>query len=205
VVTYTKVADDPRVHTRSLSTAEPFAIWVKAALLVGAVVASPWIFYQIWMFVAAGLYPHEKKYIHIYLPFSVGLFIAGVCLAFFFAMTPVLDFLLSFNRWMGISPDLRITEWLSFVLLLPLGFGISFQLPLVMLFLERIGLFTAESYTARWKVSVLVIFVISMVCTPGDPTSMLLMAVALTLLYFGGIMLCRFMPRPKKEFTALEP
>lgn len=125
-------------------------------------------------------------------------------MAFLFALQPVLDFLLSFNRWMGITPDLRISEWLSFVLLLPLGFGISFQLPLVMLFLERIGIFTVSSYVSRWRVSVLVIFVLSMVCTPGDPYSMLLMACNLTVLYFGGILLCRLMPKRKSEFEDLD-
>jgi sec-independent protein translocase protein TatC len=85
-----------------------------------------------------------------------------------------------------------------------LGFGISFQLPLVMLFLERIGIFTVRSYVTRWRVSVLVIFVLSMVCTPGDPYSMLLMACTLTVLYFGGILLCRLMPKRKSEFEDLD-
>lgn len=204
MLTYRTLDDDPRIQARSLGPVEPFWIWLKAALLVGAVLSSPWVFYQIWEFVAAGLYPHEKHYVHLYLPFSVGLFIGGALLAFFFAMQPVLDFLLSFNQWMGIAPDLRITEWLSFVLFLPLGFGISFQLPLVMLFLERIGIFSIESYLSRWRVSVLVIFVIAMVCTPGDPTSMLLMAVALTFLYFGGILLCRYLPKAARRFDDLD-
>ncbi len=204
VFTFHPAVDDPRIQARSLSTGEPFTIWLKAALLVGAVLASPMVFYEIWNFVGAGLYIHEKRYIHIYLPFSVGLFLSGAALAFLFALQPVLDFLLGFNRWMGITPDLRISEWLSFVLLLPLGFGISFQLPLVMLFLERIGVFTAQSYVSRWRVSILVIFVMAMICTPGDPYSMLLMAVTLTFLYFGGILLCRLMPRRKSQFDDLE-
>ena len=204
VFLYRPAAEDPRIRARSLSAGEPFTIWLKAGLLVGAVLASPFVFYQIWNFVAAGLYPHEKRYVHVYLPFSLGLFLAGAATAFLFALGPVLDFLLSFNRWMGISPDLRISEWLSFVLLLPLGFGISFQLPLVMLFLERIRILTVASYTSRWRVSVLVIFVLSMVCTPGDPYSMLLMAITLTFLYFFGILLCLFMPRRKSQFEDLE-
>ena len=125
---------------------EGFTVYVKASLLVGVLLASPWIFYQIWNFVAAGLYPHERRYVHIYLPFSIGLFLFGAALAFFVVFEPVLDFLLSFNRSMGIGPEPRINEWLSFVLILPVGFGIGFQLPLVMLFLERIGVFTVKSY-----------------------------------------------------------
>jgi sec-independent protein translocase protein TatC len=98
---------------------------------------------------------------------------------------------------MQIDPDPRISEWLSFVLMLPLGFGISFQLPLVMLFLERIGVFDVTGYLQKWRLAVLVIFILSAVLTPADPYSLLLMALPLCVLYFGGIGLCRVMPRRK--------
>ncbi len=179
----------------SLSAHEPFMIWVKAAVISGAILASPWIFFQIWTFVAAGLYPHEKNYVYFFLPFSLGLFFAGAALAFFFVFDPVLDFLFEFNKLMNIDPDPRISEWMSFVLFLPLGFGISFQLPLVMLILERIGIVTLGSYLDKWRIAVLGIFVMSMLLTPADPISMLLMAIPLTLLYFGGILLCKFLPQ----------
>jgi sec-independent protein translocase protein TatC len=195
-----KVADDPRTHVKSLQTQEPFMIYVKASLLVGAILSSPWVFYQLWTFVAAGLYRHERRYVHIFLPFSVGLFLAGVALAFTLVFEPVLTFLFQFNDWLGIEPDPRINEWLGFVLLLPLGFGISFQLPLVMLFLERIGIFSVQSYLSYWRVAVLVIFVAAMVLTPsGDPYSMLLMAGPLVILYFGGVGLCKLMPRGRRR------
>jgi sec-independent protein translocase protein TatC len=194
------IDEDLRIQPTSLSVQEPFSIFIKASLLFGIVVSSWWVFYQIWAFVAAGLYPHEKRYVHVFLPFSVGLFLAGVALAFFFVFQPVLGFLFSFNDWLGIAPDPRISEWLSFVLILPLGFGIAFQLPLVMLFLERIGIFDVKAYLSKWRISVLVIFVISMILTPADPYSMLLMAVPLTFLYFGGVALCRLMPRHRSPF-----
>ena len=192
------------VKATSLSMHEAFAVFVKAALLVGMVLSSPWVFYQIWNFVAAGLYPHEKKYVHVFLPISLGLFIAGAATVFLFVFQPVLDFLFMFNAKMNIDPDPRIEYWLSFVLLLPLGFGISFQLPLVMLFLERIGIFTVESYIASWRVAILVIFVISMFLTPADPTSMILMAVPLTVLYFGGILMCKFLPKNRSPYDDLD-
>ena len=125
---------------------EAFMVYMKASLLVGAVLSSPWVFYQLWMFVAAGLYLRERHYVHVFLPFSLGLFIGGVVLAFFAVFPVVLKFLFQFNAWLGIGITPRISEWLSFVLLMPLAFGISFQLPLVMLFLERIGVFTVQSY-----------------------------------------------------------
>ncbi len=188
---------EDEVRVTSLSVHEPFSIYLKAALVTGAVLASPWIFYQIWAFVAAGLYPHEKKYVHVFLPFSLGLFFVGAALAFFFVFEPVLDFLFAFNAWLGIEQDMRISEWLGFVLILPLGFGIAFQLPLVMLFLERIGIFDAHAYIVKWRIAILVICVISMFLTPADPYSMLLMAIPLIVLYFGGVLLCLYMPRGK--------
>lgn len=182
-------------NVTSLSAHEPFMIWVKASLITGAVISSPYIFLQIWTFIAAGLYPHEKNYVHIFLPLSLGLFFSGAALAFFFVFDPVLHFLFTFNDMMNIDPDPRISEWMSFVLLMPLGFGVSFQLPLVMMLIERVGIISTATYLNKWRVAVLAIFVVSMVLTPADPISMLLMAVPLTGLYFGGILLCRYMPR----------
>jgi sec-independent protein translocase protein TatC len=183
---------DPRVSITTLSAQEDFGIYVKAALLTGVVLASPWIFYQLWIFVAAGLYPHEKRWVWLFLPVSLGLFFAGVALAFFFVFDFVLDYLLQFNEWLGLDPDPRISEWLGFVLILPIGFGLGFQLPLVMLFLERIGVFDAATYAAQWRIAVIVIFVVSAILTPADPYSLLFLAIPLCLLYFGGLAICRW-------------
>jgi sec-independent protein translocase protein TatC len=197
--------DDSRLRIKSFNAQEAFSVYIKASLLVGVLLSSPWLFYQIWNFVAAGLYPRERRYVHIYLPFSLGLFLAGAALAFFVVFEPVLRFLFSFNRTLGIDPDPRINEWLGFVMLLPVGFGIGFQLPLVMLFLERIGMFTARSYLSQWRVAVLVIFVLAAILAPPDPYSMLLMAFPLTFLYFGGIALCKLLPRKPNPYREIAP
>lgn len=195
------IEDDRRVNPTTLSAQEAFSIYIKAAMLVGVILSSPWVFYQIWAFIAAGLYPHEKYYVHVFLPFSLGLFLLGAALAFFFVFEPVLTFLLSFNDWLGLDPEPRISEWLSFVLVLPIGFGVAFQLPLVMLFLERIGVLSIATYLSNWRVSIMVIFVISMILTPADPYSMMLMAVPLTFLYFGGVLLCMLMPKKRSPYS----
>ena len=176
-------------------------IYLKAALVSGLIIASPWIFWQIWSFIAAGLYPHEKRYVHVFLPFSLALFLGGNFLAFFFVFEPVLQYLFSFNDWMGIAPDPRISEWLGFFLFLPIGFGISFQLPLVMLFLDRIGVCSVKLYTSYWRVAILVIAFLSMVLTPADPTSMVLMGLPLIFLYLLGILACKFMPRMRNPYA----
>lgn len=179
----------------SLKMEEPFMIWVKAGLIIGAVLASPMIFYHLWSFVASGLHAHERRYVYIYLPLSVILFSAGVVLAFFVVLNYVLTFLLAFNGSLDVAIEPRLTYYVNFVLLLPLGFGIAFQLPLVMLFLQRIGLFETEAYVSSWRLAVLVIFLVSMILTPADVTSMFAMAVPLVFLYGLGILMCKFIPR----------
>ncbi len=197
---FTRIVDDPRRDLISTQITGGFMVYIKAALVVGIVAASPLIFYCIWNFVAAGLYPHERHYVYVFLPFSILLFLAGAALAFFGAIYYVLDFLFMFYEWLDVTPYPVINDWLGFILILPIGFGISFQLPLVMLFLERIGLFTVEIFLKQWRMAVLVICIISTVLTPADPQSMILMAVPLVFLYFGGIALCHYFPRRRTPF-----
>ena len=177
----------------TLNVQEAFMMYIKVSLVSGVIFASPWIFYQLWQFVAAGLYPHERRYVHVYLPMSIGLFLGGVLFCFFLALPLLLDFLLSYNRWLGVVPQIRLSEWVSFVILLPLMFGICFQLPLVMLFLERIGIFGVDDYRSRRRMAIFVMAVLSMVVNPGgDIGSMFLLFGPLVILYEFGILLCGF-------------
>jgi len=197
----TRIWRKARGDVQSLSAQEPFIIWVKAGFFTGLLLASPYIFWQLWSFVAAGLYSHEKYYVYMFLPISLFLFWAGAAMAFFFVFKFVLRFLFTFNRALDIQTDPRISEWIGFVLFLPLGFGIAFQLPLVMFFLNRIGIFSIRAYMEKWRIAILVIFVLSMFLTPADPMSMLLMAIPLTGLYFLGVAMAKWMPRGRNPFT----
>jgi sec-independent protein translocase protein TatC len=182
---------------KALSPTEAFVIWMKVAMYVGIVLSSPWVFYQIWMFIAAGLYPHEKKYVHRYLPLSLGLFLGGVALCEFVAMPLGLGALLEFNDWLGIEPDLRLTEWLSFAIMMPVVFGLAFQTPLVMLFLERLGIFDLEAYTSNRRIAIfLIVFIAALISVAPDPVSILILAIPMVLLYEFGIILCKISPRP---------
>ncbi|MFO1066424.1 MAG: twin-arginine translocase subunit TatC [Pirellulales bacterium] len=185
---------------------EPFMIWMKAGLLVGTVIASPGMFYHIWQFLAAGLYPHERRYVYVYLPLSVGLFVAGVALAFFVIFRLVIGFLLTYNIGLDIDIAPRLNEYVSFALFLPLGFGIAFQLPIVMLGLNRFGIVSTELFWSKWRIAVLGIAFVSMVLTPADAYSMLGMFIPLTILYFFGIALCTYMPKgPGLGSQAFDP
>ncbi len=197
----TRIWRQSHADVQSLGVQEPFMIWVKAGFFAGMLLVSPYIFWQIWSFVAAGLYPHEKKYVFLFLPISLVLFWTGAAMAFFVVFRYVLKFLFQFNRTLDIQTDPRISEWIGFVLILPLGFGIAFQLPLVMFFLNRIGVFSIKAYLEKWRIAVLVIFVLSMFLTPADPMSMVLMAAPLTALYFIGVAMAQWMPRGRNPFT----
>jgi sec-independent protein translocase protein TatC len=174
----------------SLAPLETLTIFFMVCMVSGLVLASPWVFYQIWTFVGAGLYRHERKYVKKYLPFSLGLFLAGVFLCFFFVLPITLTFLLQFNVWLGVAPTLRLSDWMGFATILPLIFGVSFQTPLVMLFLERIHVFTIDDFRAKRKMAILIITISAAVLTPGqDPFSMLLLAIPMVLLYELGIVM----------------
>jgi sec-independent protein translocase protein TatC len=180
----------------TLTVQEAFLTYLKVSLIAGVLLSSPWIFYQLWLFIAAGLYPHEKKFVYLYGVLSLVLFLVGAVFCFYGVFPFVLRFLLGFNATLEIHPQIRLSEWISFAVLLPVMFGISFQLPLVMLFLERISIFEVSHYREQRRMAVLVIAVISMLLTPADPMSMLMMMLPLVFLYELGIMLCKHLPSP---------
>jgi sec-independent protein translocase protein TatC len=110
-------------------------------------------------------------------------------------------YLLAFNEWVGIEPDLRLSEWLSFAVFVPLVFGAAFQTPLVMYVLHRVGIVDAELYVKHRRLAIfgLAILACLLAATP-DPVGMLSLAIPLWILYELGIWLCRWFPRPKSEF-----
>lgn len=178
----------------TLKVEEAFMTYVQVAVISGFVLASPWIFYQLWLFVAAGLYPHERRYVHVYGFLSLFLFLAGAAFCFYAVFPFVLKFLLSFNSFLQIQPQIRLSEWINFAIMLPVMFGIAFQLPLVMLFLERLQMVNVELYRTQRKMAILIISIASMFLTPADPMSMILMMVPLVALYELGILLCKWAP-----------
>ena len=190
----------------TLNATEALFVYFKVAMVTGLVLGSPWILLQLWLFIGAGLYPHEKKYVHLFLPFSIGLFIAGVLICEFFVIDKAVEALLWFNEWLDFPPELRLNEWLGFAIMMPLVFGVSFQTPLVMLALQRVGIFTIETYKSKRKISWFVMALFAAVITPSvDPFSMVLLWVPMGLLYEIGIWLCKFLPgRPLIDFEETE-
>jgi sec-independent protein translocase protein TatC len=179
----------------ALTSMEPFMMWLKAGLVAGVIFGAPGIFWHVWQFFAAGLYPHERRYVYWYLPLSLLLFFAGVALAFFVIFQLVLSFLIGYTTSLDVEFTPRLNDYMSFAMMLPLGFGLAFQLPIIMLGLHRFGVVTAETFLAQWRIAVLVISFLAMILTPADPYSMIGLAIPLVVLYFFGILLCHYMPK----------
>jgi sec-independent protein translocase protein TatC len=193
--------DDPI----TLNVQEAFMTYIKVSLISGLILTSPWVIYQLWLFVAAGLYPHERKYVYTYLPTSIGLFLGGVVFCYYFVFPVMLSFLLGFNVRMGLTAQIRISEWINFAVMMPLLFGVSFQLPLVMLFLQKINVFQVTDYREKRRLAILGIAFLAMILTPTpDPMSMLLMMAPMLALYELGIGLC-VLTRSPDELESAAP
>jgi sec-independent protein translocase protein TatC len=185
------VGNSDRLATMGIT--EGFMVYMKVSLVCGAILASPGIFWHLWAFVAAGLYPSEKRLVNVYLPFSLSLFLAGFFLCEWLVIPRAIKYLLEFNDWLGMKPDLRLNEWLSFAILTPLIFGVSFQTPLVMLFLAKLRIFTVETYRSKRRIAWFLIVVIAAIIAPSpDIISYFGLWVPMLGLYELGILLAYF-------------
>lgn len=196
-------------YLAALSVQEGFVVYFKVSIICGLVLASPWILFQFWAFVGAGLYPHERKLVYAMFWPSTILFISGVLLCQFFVLPGAVKALLKFNEWLGFDPDIRLNEWLGLALILPLVFGISFQTPLVMIALNRIGMFTAVDYMNKWRYACFILAVFAAVITPTpDVVTMMYLFIPMFGLYLLGIVFCHYFPGslsvPDEDETPVE-
>lgn len=180
-----------------LSPTEPFFITLKLSLLVGILLASPVVIYQIWAFLAPALHPSEKKAIVPSLYFGLVLFSMGVAMAYFIALPVTLDFTMSFQQE-SLEQSIVISEYLSVVTRLLLAFGVVFELPVVILALTVLGLVTPEFLADKRRHAIALITVVSALVTPGDVITLtIMMVVPLVLLYELSIYLSRMVVRKR--------
>jgi sec-independent protein translocase protein TatC len=182
-----------------LAPAEGFISYIKIALVSGLILSSPWVFYHIWMFVAAGLYQNEKRYVHLAAPFSAALFVIGA-LFFILVVAPLtLGFLVGFNKnVLGVNSNFTFANYISFITMLMLVFGISFQTPVAIFFLNKTGMVSVKALHKSRKFVLLGIFVVAAMATPPDPISQVTLAFPLYALFELGILLSWLSERRKK-------
>jgi sec-independent protein translocase protein TatC len=179
----------------TLSAQESMMVYFKVTVIAGFVLACPWVFWQIWSFVAKGLYPNEKRYVYWAIGPSTVLFVTGVLMCQFVVMPQAVSGLLWFNDFLGFTPDLRLNEWLSLAIMMPVVFGISFETPLIMVVLQKLGIMTPDDFRKKRKYAYFGLAIFAMVITPtGDALTMLYLMVPMWMLYESGIWICRFLP-----------
>jgi sec-independent protein translocase protein TatC len=180
-----------------LSYSEAFFSYVKLSLMLGMVAALPWITYEMWKFIAAGLFDRERKAVRPFLPVAFLLLASGVSFAYLVLIPIGLSFLGGYGDPELLQATFTLKEYLSLVFTLILGMGIVFQLPLAMIFLNRSGILEVESFRKYRKYAILGAVLMGAMLTPPDVVTQLLMAGPLTLLYEIGIIACTMIGKKK--------
>jgi len=175
-----------------------FTTYLSVSLIAGIVIASPWIFCQLWMFVSAGLYKRERRYVVYAVPLSAALFLGGVVFFLFGVSMQVMRFFIGFNRWMGVKPVIMLKDHIRFVTQLMLVFGLAFQTPLVVLMLAKMGLVTIRTLNKYRRHVIVAIALVAAILTPPDLFSQLALGVPMWLLYELGVLLSYLLVARKK-------
>ena len=180
------------------SLPEAFFTYLKVSFVAGLFAVSPFIFYQLWKFIAPGLYDTEKKYILPIAFFSALFFVTGALFGYFIV------FPFGFQFFMGFATDFirpmpSVREYLSFSIKLLFAFGVIFELPLFIFFLARLGMVTAKGLRKKRKYAILIAFIVSAILTPPDVVTQILMSGPLIILYELGIWVAHFFGKKKKK------
>ena len=166
----------------------PFMVPMKVTMMLALMISLPWVLYQAWAFVAPGLYTHEKRLVAPLIISSSALFFLGVAFCYYFVFGTVFKFINEFApKTISVAPD--IENYLDFVLTMCLAFGLTFEVPVVVIVLVRMGLVTVEKLKSIRPYVIVGAFVIAAIVTPPDVMSQLFLAIPLCLLYELGLLL----------------
>jgi len=180
------------------SVISPFMTPFKLAFFVALFAAMPYVLYQVWAFVAPGLYRHEKRFALPLLLSSIILFYAGVAFAYFAVFPVMFDFFASTTP-VGVRMMTDITSYMDFVLTMFLCFGLAFEVPVVVVLLVLTGLVKVDKLAEIRGYVLIGVFVIAAILTPPDAISQTIMAVPMYLLYEGGLLMARLMQRMRSK------
>jgi sec-independent protein translocase protein TatC len=181
------------------SITAPFTTPFKLAFITALIIAMPYVLYQLWAFVAPGLYRREKRFAMPLLVSSVLLFYCGVAFAYWVVFPIMFQFFISTTP-RGVLMMTDISQYMDFVLVMALSFGVAFEVPVAVVLLVITGIIGVEKLTAARGYVLIGIFVIAAILTPPDAISQTIMAVPMYLLYEGGIIFARILARkPEKD------
>jgi sec-independent protein translocase protein TatC len=175
-------------HLAFTTMPEPFILYFRVALYGGIILASPFLLWQVWLFISPALYRRERRWAVPFLLVTVLFFLSGCAFGYFVAFPRVCEFLVGMGTSTGFTPVITINEYLSIASKTIFGLGLCFELPILVFFLARIGLVTERFLLAKLKYAILLIFIIAAVITPTpDVMTQCVFAIPMILLYLIGV------------------
>lgn len=179
----------------------PFMVPLKVTLFTAFLIALPYVLWQAWAFVAPGLYRHEKRLAAPLIMSSIAMFVTGMAYCYFIVFKLIFRFIANFAPVsVAVSPD--IEAYFSFVMGMFLAFGLTFEVPIIVVLLSRFGIASVEKLRQARPYVIVGAFIVAAIFTPPDVVSQLLLAIPLVLLYELGIVLARFFGKPKSDEEA---
>lgn len=182
-----------------LQVGEAFVTAIRVSFFSAFIFSIPIIFWQIWLFIAPGLYANEKKMILPFVFFSSLMFICGALFAYYVVFPYALHYLINFGNSQNISAMPSIGYYTGFFAKMMIGFGVAFELPVISFFLAKLGLITDKTLIKFFRIAIVLIFILSAFLTPPDISTQFLMAIPLIILYGVSIIIVYFVNREEKE------
>ena len=203
---YSEAVKNDQLDRRLIFTAlqETFLTYLKVAFFTAMFISSPIILTQFWKFVAPGLYKNEKRALLPYLIATPTLFLLGAMLVYYLVMPLAIKFFLSFETAAGVNNlpiqlEAKVNEYLSLIMRLIFAFGISFQLPVLLSLLARVGFIDSHYLKTRRKYVIIIIFVVAAILTPPDPITQIGLGIPLLILYELSILSVKIIEKKKKD------
>lgn len=176
-------------NLQAIEVTENVSVYMKVALLSGFTISLPWIFFQLLKFVIPGLTKTERRWLILSIPFATILFLSGVAFAFYVMLPSALPIL---TQFLGINTTIRVKSYVDFITNLMFWIGVSFELPLIVFILARLGLIRAKTLISGWRYAIIAIAIMAALITPTvDPVNMAIFMLPLILLYLLSILLAK--------------
>lgn len=200
IIIYLQQTEEAKLLTlNAFKLTDPLLVYMQFAFIIGAVMTSPLILYQLWAFISPGLYEKERKVTLSYIPVSIILFLGGIAFSYFILFPFVVDFMMNLSDDLNVNQVIGVYEYFQFLLQLTLPFGLLFQMPVVVMFVTRLGLVTPMFLSKIRKYAYFVLFVIAAVITPPELLSHLMVSVPLLILYEISIVISRIAYRQAQK------
>lgn len=200
IIIYLQHTEEARSLTlNSFNLTDPLMVYMKFAFIIGLVLTSPIILFQLWAFVSPALYEKERRVTLSYIPISILLFLLGLAFSYFILFPFVVEFMWRISENLDVNQVIGINEYFSFLLQLTIPFGILFQLPVVIMFLTRLGIVTPMFLSKVRKYAYFILLVIAALITPPELTSHLMVSIPLFILYEISIFVSRFAYRSAQK------